>query len=210
MDDLAVVGSGDELEHGLEGGTGFVGPAGDGVQERDRAQRGVFEQAVVERAGVGERFGRERRGLLQTQVDELKVRQRHPQLEADGRNAARLVGERGADAPPRLRERASRPPLDRGPAADQRGALRCYLPPEDVRVALQPSPTRTRCPYKGEAAYWSVDLDGRTIEDLAWSYERPNDEAARIAGLVCFFNERVDVILDGERAPRPRTPWSEG
>jgi uncharacterized protein (DUF427 family) len=87
--------------------------------------------------------------------------------------------------------------------------VRYYLPPEDIRVPLQPSPTRTRCPYKGEATYWSVDVNGRTIHDLAWSYETPRDEAAaRIAGLVCFFDERVDVSLDDEPSPRPHTPWS--
>jgi uncharacterized protein (DUF427 family) len=86
--------------------------------------------------------------------------------------------------------------------------VRSYLPPEDVRVPLRASPTRTRCPYKGEAAYWSLDLNGRTIHNVAWSYETPREEAARIAGLVCFFDERVDVSLDGDRPPRPRTPWS--
>jgi uncharacterized protein (DUF427 family) len=86
--------------------------------------------------------------------------------------------------------------------------VRSYLPPQDVRVPLQPSPTRTRCPYKGEAAYWSLDLNGRTVHDLAWSYETPREEAARTAGLVCFFDERVDVTVDGRPQPRPRTPWS--
>jgi uncharacterized protein (DUF427 family) len=86
--------------------------------------------------------------------------------------------------------------------------VRAYLPPEDIGVPLQPSPTRTRCPYKGEAAYWSLDSNGRTIHDLAWSYETPRDEAAPIRGLVSFFNERVDVILDGEPHTRPRTAWS--
>jgi uncharacterized protein (DUF427 family) len=86
--------------------------------------------------------------------------------------------------------------------------VRAYLPREDVRVALKPSGTRTRCTYKGEAGYWSVELNGRTFSDIAWSYETPNDEAARIAGFVCFFNERVDVALDGQRPRRPVTPWS--
>jgi len=86
--------------------------------------------------------------------------------------------------------------------------VRCYLPPEDIRGPLQPSPTRTGCPYKREAAYWSLDLNGRTIHDIAWSYETPREEAARIAGLICFFNERVDVRLDGRPQPRPHTPWS--
>lgn len=86
--------------------------------------------------------------------------------------------------------------------------VRAYLPPDDIRVALQPSSTRTRCPYKGEAFYWSLELNGRTIGDLAWSYQTPREEAARIAGLICFFNERVDITLDGKRQPRPHTPWS--
>ena len=86
--------------------------------------------------------------------------------------------------------------------------VRAYLPPEDIRVPLRPSLTRTRCPQKGEAAYWSVDLDGYIIHDLAWSYEDPLREVAPLAGLVCFFNERVDVTLDGRSEARPRTPWS--
>jgi uncharacterized protein (DUF427 family) len=77
--------------------------------------------------------------------------------------------------------------------------VRAYLPPEDIRVPLVPSPTRTRCPYKGEAGYWSLELNGRTLDDIAWSYETPREIAAPIAGLVSFFNERVDVRLDGGR-----------
>jgi uncharacterized protein (DUF427 family) len=86
--------------------------------------------------------------------------------------------------------------------------VRCYLPPEDIRVSLRPSATRTRCPYKGEASYWSLDVNGHTVHDLAWSYETPRAEAVRIAGLVSFFNERVDVCLDGELPSRPPAPWS--
>ena len=86
--------------------------------------------------------------------------------------------------------------------------VRSYLPRDDVRVPLQPSPTQTRCAYKGEASYWSIDLDGRPVEDIAWSYEHPLREGAPVAGLVCFFDERVDVALDGRAQPRPHTPWS--
>lgn len=86
--------------------------------------------------------------------------------------------------------------------------VRSYLPAADVRVPLRPSTTRTRCPYKGEAAYWSVDVGGRVVEDLAWTYEAPLREAIPVAGLVCFFDERVDVTLDGRPQPRPHTPWS--
>jgi uncharacterized protein (DUF427 family) len=60
---------------------------------------------------------------------------------------------------------------------------------------------------RGEAAYWSLELNGRPVHDLAWSYETPHEEAARLAGLNCFFDERVDVSLDGWAEPRPHTPW---
>lgn len=86
--------------------------------------------------------------------------------------------------------------------------VRCYLPADDVRVPMTPSATRTQCTYKGEAAYWSFDVGGRTVHDLAWTYEHPLPEAAPLAGLVCFFDERVDVTLDGRPRTRPRTPWA--
>lgn len=80
---------------------------------------------------------------------------------------------------------------------------RFYVPREDVRAGLAPSARRTVCPYKGEASYWSVDVGGRREEDVAWSYERPLPELAAIAGHVAFWDERVDVVLDGERRERP-------
>jgi uncharacterized protein (DUF427 family) len=83
---------------------------------------------------------------------------------------------------------------------------RWYMPVEDVRAELEPSDTVTRCPYKGTAAYRSVKVEGGT--DLVWYYEQPLDEVARITGLVCFFNEKVDIDLDGEAQQRPQSPWS--
>jgi uncharacterized protein (DUF427 family) len=86
---------------------------------------------------------------------------------------------------------------------------RWYLPMEDVRrELLVPSDTVTRCPYKGTAAYWSVTVGDTRHGDVAWSYAEPVPECPRIAGLVCFFNERVDLIVDGVAQPRPRSPWS--
>jgi uncharacterized protein (DUF427 family) len=86
---------------------------------------------------------------------------------------------------------------------------RFYLPIDDVRVALEPSDTVTHCPYKGAASYHSVTLEGGTTgKDLVWYYERPLDEVGRIKGLVCFFNEKVDIELDGEAQQRPDSPWS--
>ncbi|MEU2611681.1 DUF427 domain-containing protein [Micromonospora sp. NPDC007271] len=86
--------------------------------------------------------------------------------------------------------------------------VRFYLPPEDVTEGLlRPSATRTTCAYKGEATYWSLAVEGGTA-DVAWSYPRPLAEAADIAGMIAFFDEHVDVVLDGQRRERPRTPWS--
>jgi uncharacterized protein (DUF427 family) len=86
---------------------------------------------------------------------------------------------------------------------------RFYLPREDVLSDLQPSGKRTYCPYKGQASYWSLEVPGRAQQDLAWTYEDPLAEAAPVTGLVAFFDERVDVVLDGERRSRPRTAVSQ-
>jgi uncharacterized protein (DUF427 family) len=86
--------------------------------------------------------------------------------------------------------------------------MRFYLPRDDVRAELVPSPTRTTCAYKGHAGYWSPVVAGRPVPDLAWSYEDPLHDAAAVRGLVAFFDEQVDVVLDGERRERPITPWS--
>jgi uncharacterized protein (DUF427 family) len=82
-------------------------------------------------------------------------------------------------------------------------STRFYLPREDVKVALEPSELRTYCPYKGEASYFSFDAAGRRRKNLAWCYEDPLPDARPITGLVAFWDERVDVYLDGERRPRP-------
>jgi uncharacterized protein (DUF427 family) len=86
--------------------------------------------------------------------------------------------------------------------------VRYYIPPEDVRLDLmEESPKRTVCPYKGEARYWTYPgpEGGRNV---AWSYDRRYRDAAQIHGLVSFFNERVDVSVDGVLQARPVTPWS--
>ena len=75
---------------------------------------------------------------------------------------------------------------------------RYYIPREDVRTdLLVPSGTRTRCPYKGEAVYWSARMPERTVEDVVWSYPRPIAECPRIASMMCFYNEVVDAIRVG-------------
>ncbi len=87
---------------------------------------------------------------------------------------------------------------------------RYYLPREDIRAALVPSPTRTYCAYKGQASYWSAVLGGDQLTDIGWSYAEPLHDATRVRDLVAFFDERIDVTLDGTRLERPVTPWSSG
>ena len=86
---------------------------------------------------------------------------------------------------------------------------RHYMPLTDVRMdLLRPSATVTHCPYKGAAGYWSVDAGHGVREDLVWIYRIPLPESQKIAGLACFYDEKVDVYLDGELQERPRTPFS--
>ncbi|KAJ9416266.1 hypothetical protein QL093DRAFT_2432687 [Fusarium oxysporum] len=66
----------------------------------------------------------------------------------------------------------------------------------------------SKCPYKGEAEYYNIVIDGKTFENLVWYYNHPTLESAAIARLVCFYNEKVDIILDGELQERPRTKFA--
>jgi uncharacterized protein (DUF427 family) len=83
---------------------------------------------------------------------------------------------------------------------------RFYIPFEDVRKdLLLPTDTHTRCPYKGQASYWSVQIGDRVYKDVVWSYPNPLPESLHIAGMLSFYNERVDAIyLDDELFPKPQ------
>jgi uncharacterized protein (DUF427 family) len=82
---------------------------------------------------------------------------------------------------------------------------RFYLPVEDLVVGRTPTSTRTACPYKGWASYWSFgDRD-----DLAWSYEDPLPDALRIKGYVAFWDEVVEVVVDDTGRDRPQSDFTE-
>ncbi|HZQ29004.1 MAG TPA: DUF427 domain-containing protein [Acidimicrobiales bacterium] len=86
---------------------------------------------------------------------------------------------------------------------------RYYLPLVDVRMdLLRPSGTHTSCPYKGTASYWSVEAGGQLFEDVAWYYPTPLPESERVAGLVSFFNEKVDLYVDGVLQERPKSKFA--
>ncbi|KRV50310.1 hypothetical protein AQ490_14480 [Wenjunlia vitaminophila] len=113
-----------------------------------------------------------------TRVDVL-ASSRHVRVEVDGV----LVAESRA---PRIVFETGLPP-------------RYYLPQTDVSLhLLEPSDTVTHCPYKGTARYVSARLDGRTVEDIAWSYPTPLPESQKIAGLLSFYDSKAEVFVDGE------------
>lgn len=82
---------------------------------------------------------------------------------------------------------------------------RWYFPREDVRMdLLTPTDKRTSCPYKGHASYFSAAGE----DDLVWTYEQPRHGAADVKGYLAFFNEHVDIEVDGQAVERPITEWS--
>jgi uncharacterized protein (DUF427 family) len=134
--------------------------------------------------------------------DEVFVHPRDPYHRVDVLRSSRHVrveidGETVADSTrPRLLFETSLP-------------TRYYLPRLDVRAdLLEPSEKHTQCPYKGVASYWTVTVGGKRHEDIAWSYPFPIPECPKIEGMVSFYNEKVDIYVDGERQPRPNTKWS--
>jgi uncharacterized protein (DUF427 family) len=87
---------------------------------------------------------------------------------------------------------------------------RYYLNRTEVNFDhLLPTATVTACPYKGKTtAYWSVRVGDSVHQDLAWSYDFPTRQLAPIAGLIAFYNEKVDVTVDGQHLERPVTHFS--
>jgi uncharacterized protein (DUF427 family) len=108
---------------------------------------------------------------------------------------------------------------DRGTLVLETGLVaRWYVPRPDVRFnLLMASTSRTHCPYKGEAMYWGLNVGGQiktdsvrtnpAQADIAWSYQTPTQESADLAGLVCFYAERVDTFVDDQEIKRPETPF---
>jgi uncharacterized protein (DUF427 family) len=76
--------------------------------------------------------------------------------------------------------------------------VRYYLPLTHVRMdLLRPSESISHCPYKGEAEWWSLRVGDDTGRDVAWSYPTPLPESQKIAGLISFYPEKVDLYVDG-------------
>jgi uncharacterized protein (DUF427 family) len=87
---------------------------------------------------------------------------------------------------------------------------RYYIDKTDIAFGhLEPSDTQTLCPYKGVTSeYWSVRVGDELHPDLAWTYHYPLPAVAPIAGTVAFYNEKLDITVDGVRLERPQSPFS--
>lgn len=82
-----------------------------------------------------------------------------------------------------------------------------YIPREDVRnEVLKASGTRTRCPFKGEARYFHIAIEGHREDDAVWTYERPCPAVAPIAAYLAFDPERVDAI-EGIHPAEDQSAW---
>ncbi|MEO0989583.1 MAG: DUF427 domain-containing protein [Pseudomonadota bacterium] len=69
-----------------------------------------------------------------------------------------------------------------------------YFPREDIAMAfLDKTETRTTCPHKGEATYYTIEGKSGALKDAAWSYEDPKDGMERIKGFLAFYTDRVTV-----------------
>ncbi len=87
--------------------------------------------------------------------------------------------------------------------------VRYYLPKTDVRMdLLEATDLHTECPYKGVASYYDVVIEGNRHENVVWWYPFPAEESGRVAGLVSFYNEKLDIYVDGDLEARPKTMFS--
>ncbi len=88
--------------------------------------------------------------------------------------------------------------------------VRYYFPADDVRMGLlEETPTETVCPFKGQASYWTVRIDDQEHRDVAWSYVTPIEGMESIAGLISFYAERADHVVDDQAVDRPVRPRSQ-
>ncbi len=87
---------------------------------------------------------------------------------------------------------------------------RHYIPRTDIDFAkLERTETVTYCPYKGETSdYWSARIGDAVHADIAWSYAYPSPQVLQVAGLVAFYDEKVDTFLDDVPVSRPQTKFS--
>jgi len=87
--------------------------------------------------------------------------------------------------------------------------VRYYIPKPDVRFdLLHATDLVTACPYKGEARYWTARIDDTAHENVVWGYDYPLPESQKLQGLVSFYNEKLDIYVDGALEGKPKTVFA--
>ncbi len=171
--------------------------------KKAKATAWCYPQSRIERIGSLLRFEWDTMDAWFEEDEEVLVHPRDPYKRIDILHSSRLI-EIGIEGTPLAVSRQPRLLFETGLPP------RYYLPKVDVRMELLlPSRTATQCPYKGSALHWSIQTDEVLLEDAAWSYPAPLPESSKIVGLIAFYNEYVDIRVDGKLQTRPKTPFSE-
>jgi uncharacterized protein (DUF427 family) len=149
-----------------------------------------YDDPTVARLGGRVRFRFDALDRWLEEDEEVIVHPRSPYVRVDALASSRRVVVRVGD---RVVADSTRPTI-----VYETGLIpRYYLPPADVdQSLLTPTDTATSCPYKGTARYWSVTVDGVEHTDVVWGYDNPLPESAPIAGLQCFYGERLDLSVE--------------
>lgn len=78
---------------------------------------------------------------------------------------------------------------------ENRYPVRYYIPQTDINMTLlTPTDRATHCPFKGDARYWTLSVDGDSVENIAWAYDAPFDEMVRLEGRIAFDTDRLDTV----------------
>ncbi|KAF2668838.1 DUF427 domain protein [Microthyrium microscopicum] len=76
-----------------------------------------------------------------------------------------------------------------------------YFPPSSLvnKDQFTETSTRTKCPWKGEAHYYTINVDGKEVKDAAWFYPAPLDKAQHIKDYVAFYKTKVEITSEGTK-----------
>jgi uncharacterized protein (DUF427 family) len=184
----------------LRRGTAAVYGLKAGGQERAACARVYGDDAAVEDIRDHVRFDWDALDAWYEEDEEVFVHPRNPYVRVDALRSTRHVR---VELNGVLLAESSSPVL----VFETGLPTRYYLNrTEVVWDHLTPSTTQTACPYKGvTSAYWSVTVGDEVHADLAWAYDFPTRQLQPITGLVAFYNEKVDIVVDGVRLDRAST-----
>lgn len=134
--------------------------------------------------------------------DAVYAHPRDPYHRVDVRASSRHVVVRHAD---QVIAESTRPKL----LFETSNPIRYYIPFADVRLdLLEMSDTLSECPYKGDGQHWHVIEGDRLVQDAGWSLPHPLPEGLAAAEHVCFYPEKVEVVVDGGRVEDAPPEWA--